>query len=177
MQETLIYPPRTAMQVFHMLPEGTLAEVIENQLYMSPTPNPFHQEISIELSSAIFIYVKKKKLGKVFEAPSDVYLDEHSNAVQPDIFFFSNENDVVIDKQGIHGVPDFIIEILSPGNKNYDLETKKNIYEKFKVKEYWVIDPETKSVKGFELEKNAFQQIEESLSQIKSPLLKKVFKF
>ena len=177
MQETLIQPPRTAMGVFHMLPEGTLAEVIENQLYMSPTPNPFHQEISIELASSLFLFVKRKRLGKVYAAPSDVYLDEHSNAVQPDIFFFSHENDVVIDKKGIHGVPDLVIEILSPGSKKYDLQTKKNLYEKFKVKEYWVIDPETKSARGFQLKKNGFQSIGETLSEVKSSLLKKVFRF
>ena len=64
MQETLIQPPRTAMDVFHMLPEGTLAEVIENQLFMSPTPNQFHQEISIELASSIFFFCEKEKVGE-----------------------------------------------------------------------------------------------------------------
>jgi Uma2 family endonuclease len=176
-EEVLIHPPRTAMAVFKMLPEGTLAEVIENQLFMPPSPNPFHQEISIELSSSIFLFTKLEKLGKVFAAPSDLYLDEHSNAVQPDIFFFSPESNVVVDAKGIHGTPELIIEILSPGNKNYDLKKKKDLYEKFGVQEYWVVDPETKLASGFLLNKNQYKSLGEFTGQIKSALLKKVFKF
>jgi Uma2 family endonuclease len=177
MEETLIHPPRTAMAVFKMLPEGTLAEVIENQLFMPPSPNPFHQRSSIRLSSMIFNFVDENQLGEVFEAPSDLYLDEHSNAVQPDIFFFSPESNVVVDMQGIHGTPDLIIEILSPGNKNYDLKKKKDLYEKFGVQEYWVVDPETKLANGFTLKKNQYQSLGEFTGQIKSALLTKTFKF
>lgn len=176
MGETLIHPPRTAMAVFRMLPEGTLAEVINEQLRVLPFPNPFHQQTSIELSSSIFLFVKERELGEVYKV-SDLYLDEHSNAVQPDIFFFSPESNVVVDAKGIHGTPELIIEILSPGNKNYDLKKKKDLYEKFGVKEYWVVDPETKLTIGFSLKKNQYESLGEFTSQIKSTLLKKVFKF
>jgi hypothetical protein len=50
--ESLVQPPTTAMAVFKMMPEGTLAEVIDNQLHMSPAPNPYHQRVSTRLSSA-----------------------------------------------------------------------------------------------------------------------------
>jgi Uma2 family endonuclease len=158
-----------------MLPEGTLAEVIDNTLYMSPAPNPFHQEISINLSSYLNVYVLENKLGKVFEAPIDLYLDEESDAVQPDILFISKGNSLRIDREGLHGSPDLIIEILSPGNKNHDLVKKKDLYEKFGVKEYWIVDPETKLAIGYILHGKSYVKIGESEGEIRSSILNKAF--
>jgi Uma2 family endonuclease len=94
--------------------------VIENQLFVKSPPSPDHQETSGNLFYEITSHVRKKKLGKIFFAPLDLYLDEHSNVVQPDILFIAKNNPLVIDKRGLKGVPDLIIEILSPGNKKYD---------------------------------------------------------
>jgi Uma2 family endonuclease len=97
--------------------------------------------------------------------------------VQPDIFFFSPKSNVEVDIEGVHGSPDLVIEILSSGNKNHDLKTKKDLYEKFGVREYWVIDPENKLAKGFELKQNEFQSLGSFKGQVKSKLLKTVFRF
>lgn len=175
--EAIIHPPRTAMDIFKMMPEGTLAEVIENQFHMSPAPNPFHQRLSVRLSSVIFSHVDQLQLGEVFHAPTDLFLDEHSNAVQPDIFFFSKKSNVVVNMEGVHGTPDLIIEILSPGNKSYDLNTKKDLYEKFGVREYWVIDPDSKIATGFELNQNSYHPIGNYTGHLISNLLKSTFKF
>lgn len=175
--ESLVQPPRTAMAVFKMMPEGTLAEVIDNQLYMSPAPNPYHQRVSIRLTSALFNLVEGNNLGEVFSAPTDLYFDDESNAVQPDIFFFTHDGNIIIDSNGIHGTPDLIIEILSPGNKSYDLKKKRDLYEKFGVNEYWVVDPDTKVSKGFHLVKKQFQSIGNFKGKIKSVLLNNEFKF
>jgi Uma2 family endonuclease len=67
------------------------------------------------------------------------------NAVQPDIIVVLKKNEKIINKRGhIHGVPDLLVEILSEGNEEHDLVRKKKLYERFGVKEYWVIDPESK---------------------------------
>ncbi len=79
------------MEVFKILPEGTLCEVINGILYMSPSPFTKHQMIISELLSEIHFYLKKKKAGKVFTAPYDIYLDEDRNAVQPDIIIVLND--------------------------------------------------------------------------------------
>jgi hypothetical protein len=81
MRETTIQRPRSAVEVFKILPEGTLAEVIENALCMSPAPTPRHQKVSIILSSALFHYTEKNKIGEVYYSPIDVYLDETSNGM------------------------------------------------------------------------------------------------
>jgi Uma2 family endonuclease len=170
-------PPRTAFDVFQMLPEGTLAEVIENQLFMPPSPSPDHQETSGNLFYEITSHVRKKKLGKIFFAPLDLYLDEHSNVVQPDIVFIAKNNPLVIDKRGLRGVPDLIIEILSPGNKKYDSVKKKNLYEKFGVKEYWIVDPETKIAIGFLLKGSVYINQKESRGQLRSSIIGETFAF
>ena len=116
-------------------------------------------------------------LGKVFFAPLDLYLDEHSNVVQPDILFIAKKNPLVIDNRGLKGVPDLIIEILSPGNKKYDLAKKRKLYEKFGVKEYWVVDPETKIATGFLLKGSGYVSQKESRNHLHSAILKKTFSF
>ena len=72
MQEAVLNPPRTLLEVFKMLPEGTCAEIIDNSLYMSPSPTLNHQSAIGGLFSRIYSHVLKKKLGKAFVAPLDV---------------------------------------------------------------------------------------------------------
>ncbi|MEX2232709.1 MAG: Uma2 family endonuclease [Cyclobacteriaceae bacterium] len=137
------------MEVYKSLPEGTLAEVIDNQIYMSPSPVFDHQDILIEIASQLRIKIKEKG-GKIAIAPFDVYLDETRNAVQPDIVVILNSNRGNLNLKGhFHGVPYLLVEILSPANKDYDLVKKKELYERFGVQEYWIIDPDTRLADGF----------------------------
>lgn len=159
-----------------MLPQGTLAELIDGKIYMSPSPVTDHQRIISRLLSKIFSYVEEEGLGEVFVSPFDVYLDEHANAVQPDLIFVSKTN-IHIVQDHIHGVPDLLIELLSPGNKTHDTVTKKNLYETFKVKEYWIIDPATKESIGYRLEGGHYQEFARSVGNIASLLLKQRFDF
>jgi Uma2 family endonuclease len=178
MKETMLHPPRTIMEVFKMLPQGTLAEVIENTLYMSPTPTGQHQRILRILMESISPYVTKNDLGEVFPAPLDVFLDESANAVQPDLLFISKENLNIFNLKGpVKGTPDLIIEILSPGNSKHDKIVKKGLYEKFGVKEYWIVDPASKRSIGYSLVDNKFVTIGEFPGEIQSILLKQSFIF
>jgi Uma2 family endonuclease len=143
-------PPRTMMEVFKSLPAGTLAEIIDNQLYMSPSPAFNHQEVLIEIASQLRAILKRSG-GKVAVAPFDVYLDEMTNAVQPDIVIILNGNKGVLNFRGhFHGVPDILVEVLSPNNRDHDLVRKKELYRRFGVREYWTIDPETRKATIFE---------------------------
>lgn len=165
-------PPRTIMEVYKMLPEGTLAELIDNKIYMSPSPIAKHQRVLNKINFALMDDLHKKNNGEVFIAPFDVYLDEHSNAVQPDLVVVLNKNKDIIDPNGhIHGVPDLLVEILSPGNKDHDLIKKKDLYERFGVKEYWIVDPETKLALIYHLQNSQYTKIGESIGTIESSLL------
>ena len=176
MPHIISMPPRTRMEGYKMLPQGTLAELIDGKIYMSPSPVTDHQRIISRLLSKIFSYVEEEGLGEVFVSPFDVYLDEHANAVQPDLIFVSKTN-IHIVQDHIHGVPDLLIELLSPGNKTHDTVTKKNLYETFKVKEYWIIDPATKESIGYRLEGGRYQEFARSVGNIASLLLKQRFDF
>jgi Uma2 family endonuclease len=176
MLELLERPPRTIMEVYKMLPERTLAELIDGIIYMSPSPIRRHQQIIGKLFSDMYQFAMKKNIGEAYVSPFDVYLDDHSNAVQPDIIFVAKENESIV-KDHIHGVPDLLIELLSPGNKSHDTIRKKNLYEKFGVKEYWIIDPETKESTGYALEGKLYKEFFKSSGQISSRLLDATFKY
>ncbi len=168
-------PPRTAMEVFEMLPEGTLAEVINNLIYMSPSPDFDHQYLLSNLHTDINIFTRKFNSGKCIVSPIDVFLG-NKNAVQPDIVFIASDNSGIIQNGKIKGAPDLIIEILS-GNKKHDLVVKKSLYEEFGVKEYFIIDPSDKTVISYYYDGEKFILQESKKGKIKSKLLKKVFTF
>lgn len=176
MRGIAVFPTLSALEVYENLPESTLAEVIENKIYMSPSPVERHQDICLDLAAQFLHYTRRHDLGRVFIAPFDVYLDEEKNLVQPDISFILKENAHIVHGQ-VHGSPDLIVEILSPSNQKRDLITKKKLYEKFAVKEYWIIDPETNIAFGFQLQKDAYVKLPPEKNQLTSPLLKNVFVF
>ena len=172
MKTLMHYPPRTALEVFKMLPEGTLAEVIDNQIYMAASPFYKHQKLVKALTRKLSETIEDKGVGEVCISPFDVSLDEESNAVQPDIIIVLEENKQIIDREGhIHGVPDVLIEILSTGNEDHDRVRKKALYEKFGVKEYWVIDPETRLAQIYQLSKGKYKLASEKAGKIESSLL------
>jgi Uma2 family endonuclease len=114
--------------------------------------------------------VERNELGEVRVAPYDVHLDAE-NIFQPDIVFVAKGNINKIKERGLYGAPDLVIEILSPGNKKYDKRDKKDIYEKYGVKEYWIIDPADKQVTGYTLVNDEFVQTNSETAIINSALL------
>jgi Uma2 family endonuclease len=160
------------MEVYKSLPEGTLAELIENNLFMSPSPLPRHQLVLNEINFQLLLYFKQRKNGMVYISPFDVYLDESGNAVQPDLTIILDTNPSKVQPDGhIHGVPDMIVEILSHGNKDHDRVRKKALYERFGVKEYWMVDPETKATEGCTWKGSAYSSLVGETGRFPSPLL------
>jgi Uma2 family endonuclease len=157
------------MDVFKSLPEGALAEIINNQLVTSPAPSSKHQDIVRDIAFKLTAYVGMHFLGKIYFAPIDVYLDA-GNVLQPDILFISNQQLHIIE-DSIKGVPDLIVEVLSPGSEKRDKKDKKAVYEKYGVKEYWIVDPVSKQVAGYQLLNNVFVDIPSEDGIIHSPLL------
>lgn len=148
--------PRTAMEVFNMLPEGTLCEVIDNTLYMSPSPTTYHQIVLLKIATQISFSCEKNSSGQIFIAPCDVYLDHEQSVVQPDILFVKKDREHLIHKKGIMGAPDLVIEILST-NKVHDQERKLELYQRNNVPEYIIIDPETREVWRYLLTNGVYQ--------------------
>jgi Uma2 family endonuclease len=156
-------------------PDDERYELIEGELLMTPSPVMRHQRISRKMLIALDNHVTDNDLGEVFDAPSDVYLD-NENVVQPDILFVSKERIDIIGEKNIQGSPDLVIEIISESTAYRDLVQKKKLYVRFGVKEYWIVIPEESSVDIFTLKDNAFV-LHKSYGKediLQSPLLKKL---
>ncbi|MBK9335141.1 MAG: Uma2 family endonuclease [Lewinellaceae bacterium] len=98
--------------------DGYLYELIDGEIVKRASPDTEHQSIASNLSYFFQAFVREKKLGKIFFAPYDVYLDEE-NLVQPDLIFVAAANAGIIQKGCIVGVPDLVVEILSPGMQKF----------------------------------------------------------
>ncbi|MCK4468092.1 MAG: Uma2 family endonuclease [Desulfobacterales bacterium] len=130
-------------------PDDERWELINGEAYnMTPAPTTRHQNIVYNVS---FI-LKSKLLNKScrpFVAPTDVVLSEY-DVVQPDVFVVCDEKKIT--EANIQGAPDLIVEVLSPATALKDKREKKNLYEKYGVKEYIIVDPAAQYVERFLLE-------------------------
>jgi len=126
------------------LPEKFPAELLEGEIIMVPSPSRYHQEIALEVVTTMYKIVKERDLGKVFYE-FDVRLGDE-NVVRPDIIFISKERESIIKDHWIEGAPELVVEIVSSVSKTKDFIVKRELYERSGVKEYWIIDPETKEV-------------------------------
>src|SRR5690242_479504 len=170
MTQTLTRPPKTILEVWESLPEGTLCELINNQLIMSPSPLDIHQVICGEIYLQFALYLKKNQIGEIRIAPYDVHFS-NENIFQPDLLFIKNENLGKVQKNGLFGSPDLVIEILSPSSSKLDYKEKKSVNEKFAVSEYFIVDPETRSVDSFFLKKGKFEEQKRLIGKINSRIL------
>jgi Uma2 family endonuclease len=174
--EVLERVPKTALDIFRLLPEGTLCEVIDNVLYMSPAPKYTHQRLLLFLAKRISDHAEKNKTGEAFITPVDVYFEELLSAVQPDLIYVSIENSSIINDDGyFYGAPDLIIEVLS-SDKKRDTVIKKNLYEKAGVKEYFIINPADRKIVCYTL-KDGYKISYEETGIFSSLLLDLKFSF
>jgi Uma2 family endonuclease len=175
--EAIEQVPKTALDVFRLLPEGTLCEVIDNVLYMSPNPKYSHQRIVSLFARRIGDFLENNLLGEIIISPFDVYFDEHLSVVQPDLLIVLNANRGIIKEDGyIHGAPDMVIEVLSRDKKR-DRVFKKQLYERAGVKEYIMVDPVNKKVVRLELQDSNYALTFEGKGLFSSSLLEFHFEF
>lgn len=137
------------------LPEfGPRFQLVEGELHMAPAPNRYHQDISRNLEWLLLNYLEDHAIGRVYDAPFDVYLTD-LNVFQPDIIFVSKANEHILTDAGAEGAPDLVVEILSPKTARFDKETKREIYARTGVTELWIIDPEPRTLSRFCLRENS----------------------
>lgn len=142
---------------YYNLPEDVRAELIDGQIYYQAAPGLIHQTISGELHTAINNYIKSKKRScRVFAAPFAVKLfDSGSTIVGPDISVICDR--AKLTDRGCFGTPDWIIEIISPGNPEHDLIYKLGLYARAGVREYWIADPRSETILVYYLEQKNFE--------------------
>ena len=130
-------------------PDSGNYELHNGKIIFMPSPLAPHQIASSNLHTEIGYFVKRHKLGRLFSAPMDVRFTKN-DVVQPDLFFIENERLDIVQRI-IEGAPDLVIEIKSGGNTANEMIYKKFLYEISRVQEYWVIYPNKKTVRQYEL--------------------------
>lgn len=143
---------------YYNLPETVRAELIDGKLiYNQAAPSRIHQTILMELSGTIRNYIKTKGGPcKVYPAPFAVKLrEDRKTIVEPDISVICDRNKLT--DRGCTGAPDWIIEIVSPGNSSHDYIRKLNLYADAGVREYWIVDPDRETVFVYYLEQDNFK--------------------
>ena len=150
----LVATKRLTYQAFKQLEfddnDTSWYELINGELVRKQSPTIRHQSISGNIYFRIRLFVEKKSLGKVFSAPLDTVLDD-GNAYHPDVIFVKKDRFFIIDddEQVVLGAPDLVVEILSKSTAAYDRGIKKDTYEKYGVREYWLVDQRINTVEVY----------------------------
>ena len=128
-------------------PDDERWELIDGMLYrMAPAPNTKHQRALLRLVSAFVLHFSRfGQYGELFFAPTDLILSD-GTTVQPDMLFVSEDRRGIIALRGCEGPPDLVVEILSPSNTAHDLETKRELYARFGIPEYLILDSDAKTI-------------------------------
>jgi len=124
---------------------GDRHELIDGELVVTPSPIPVHQIISANIEYALARLVRESGLGLVLHAPVDIRFTPE-NVLIPDIIYIAQNRLHIIGLKVIDSAPDLVVEILSPGTRRRDQETKRALYARFGVQEYWIVDPDARSV-------------------------------
>ncbi len=140
--------------------DGKRHEIIDGEHFVTPSPDTKHQAVSMNLAAILWTYLKEHPIGAVFAAPFDVVFSD-LNVVEPDLLYISRERAGVLTDQHVRGAPDLVVEILSPGTRKTDEVTKRKLYERFEVTEYWLFDPELDAMKIFRRIEGAFVRVAE----------------
>jgi len=165
-------PSKFNFNDYCLLPEdGKRYEIIDGELHNAPAPTVAHQRIVMRLLDILYPYCNENKHGELLVAPVDVLFSE-IDVVQPDILWVSNERLSIITEKNIQGSPDLVVEIVSPSTARKDRELKVKLYEKFKVAEYWLVDPGMGSVSVFRLSGDGLDLVgkHSDLETLESPL-------
>ena len=142
------------------LPEGERAELIDGVWYDMATPLREHQEIVMAVSGRLDQYVREKG-GKcrVYPAPFAVFLNkDNRNYIEPDVTVVCDPEK--LDKYGCNGAPDLVVEVVSPSTKDRDYAIKLFKYRDAGVKEYWIINPESRTINTYAFSDEAEERVE-----------------
>ncbi len=132
--------------------DGNRYEVIEGELFVSRAPGFVHQIIITNVIASIKAYLDHNPIGVVVTTPGIIF--SHIDGVIPDLVYVSHERrELILENERLRAAPELIVEIVSPGveNERRDRIVKRQLYGKYAVREYWIIDPQVRSVEVYVL--------------------------
>jgi Uma2 family endonuclease len=135
--------------------DGKRREIIEGELFVTPSPKFNHQAISGRIHAAFIRHLDLHRIGEIAYAPLDVIFSDY-DVLEPDLLFVFNERRSIL-QDWVRGAPDLVIEILSPTTTALDRGPKLKAYARFGVSEYWIVDPEQGAIEVYRLRKKGYQ--------------------
>ena len=129
--------------------DGRRYEILDGELEVSPAPAPRHQAVLGNLLWILHGHGQERGLGRVYCAPIDVILAP-STVVQPDLVFVAAGREAIVTERAIEGPPDLVVEILSSWSVLRDRVAKAALYARYGVRQYWVVDPDTRALEIYE---------------------------
>ena len=130
--------------------DGRRYELHDGELSVTPAPTPRHQRVSSALFSILKAHVATRGLGEVLYAPIDVILAD-STIVQPDLVYLDATRAGLVSERGIEGPPALVVEILSPSTTLIDRGIKADLYRRYGVPRYWIVDADGRTVEAYGL--------------------------
>jgi len=163
---------RLTYEDYCLLPnDGKRYEIIEGELFVTPSPSFLYQTIVTSLTSYLYSFLKDHPLGRVFVSPFDVVFSQF-DVVEPDILYVSKARASVLTEKNVQGSPDLVVEVLSQSTAKIDRTTKLKLYARFGVEEYWIIDLEGPSAEVYRRTMGSLDMAEKLAAKdsISSPL-------
>ena len=139
--------------------DGKRYEIHDGELSVTAAPTPLHQMVLLNLATALDAHVRARNLGRVLVAPLDIILSDRSGEttiLQPDIIFLDRERLGLISQRAIEGPPTLAVEILSPSTAVIDRTRKRELYERYRVPNYWLVDVDAGDIEACVLRSGAY---------------------
>ncbi len=144
--------------------DGRRYEIIDGDLIVSASPSLRHQSTVMEIAYELRTWVRQHELGVVVPSPFDIVVDQHperTTVVQPDVVFISSVKLAGMDPDNrFQGIPDLVVEVISPTSQGYDSVTKLLRYLRAAVPEYWLVDPRAETFIVMRVEGDAYVPVE-----------------
>jgi Uma2 family endonuclease len=141
--------------------DGQRHELIDGEHFVTPSPNRSHQTIVGNIFGLLWTHLEAHGGGQAFVAPFDVVFSNF-DVVEPDVLFVSDERATrIMTAKNVQGAPDLVVEVGSPGTRRRDEKLKQQLYERFGVSEYWVVDPELELIKVYRAIEGRYVRVHE----------------
>lgn len=149
---------RLTYEDYAALPDdGRRYELHEGELSVTPAPGTSHQDILGNLFVIVREHVGARGLGRVFFAPVDCIL-ENVTVVQPDLVYVETIRLAIVSERGIEGPPTLAVEIISPSTTGIDRRRKLQLYARYAVPYYWIVDPTARTIEAYELAQGLYRE-------------------